>query len=200
MPSTERQTMTIHDSVPTRSHGTRVNMNRKNCRTQPGSLSGTWIGRSATLLLLAVIFLGSVELVPAQALEIIKHQDLLFGTMLRENTKSVNYLSPEAGLYELHGASRQKVRISVVSYTPSLDVNQLILTILPRDIAFSRDGGITWTECKNATLSWTTQFPRTSGGVPSTILVRVGGTISSSSGQQRGEYRGTVRLTASYVN
>jgi hypothetical protein len=152
-------------------------------------------------LLLTVILFGAAVSVEAQvAIDIIKHQELLFGMLNREQVKSVAYTTPEAGLFEIRGESRKKVDINVSAYTPSLNENQLILTIRPQDIAYSRDGGISWTECKSATLGWTTQFPRTTGGVPAVILVRVGGTISASPGQKRGEYRGTVRLKASYAN
>lgn len=175
-------------------------MKRFQRRLQPHLFATPRKARPASLMLILLMFLGGVELLPAQTLEIIKYQDLLFGSMMRENSKSVAYPSTEAGLFELHGESRKKVSISVSSYTPSRDIDQLTLTILPKDIAYSRDGGVSWTECKSATLSWTTQFPRTSGNTPAVILVRVGGTISSSSGQQRGEYRGSVRLTASYTN
>lgn len=153
-----------------------------------------------SVLLMMAIYVSSTAFMPASTIDIIKQQNLLFGTLDRNKTKSVPYTAPEAGLFELHGGSRKKVSISVSSYTPSRDIDQLTLTILPKDIAYSRDGGVSWTECKSATLSWTTQFPRTSGNTPAVILVRVGGTISSSSGQQRGEYRGSVRLTASYTN
>lgn len=146
------------------------------------------------------IYVSSTGFMPASTIDIIKQQNLLFGTLDRNKTKSVAYTAPEAGLFELRGGSRKKISISVSSYMPSREVNQLTLTILPKDIAYSRDGGVSWTECKSATLSWTTQFPRTSGNAPAVILVRVGGTISSSSDQQRGEYRGSVRLTASYTN
>jgi hypothetical protein len=158
------------------------------------------LGTTGSVLLVIVLFMSATGFLPASVIDIITHQNLLFGTLMRQQTKSVAYTSPEAGLFELRGESRKNVKITVSVYTVSLNENQLTLTIRPQDIAYSKDGGITWTECTSLTLSWTTQFPRTTGGIPSVILVRVGGTISTNAGQQRGEYRGTVRLKGAYSN
>ncbi len=157
-----------------------------------------YLYRAGAVLLATVLFMSSTGFVPASVIDIITHQNLLFGTLSREQTKSVAYTAPEAGLFELHGDSRKNVEITVSVYAVTLSANQLTLTIRPQDIAYSRDGGITWTECTSMTLSWTTQFPRTTGGAESVILVRVGGTISTTSAQQRGEYRGSVRLKGAY--
>lgn len=150
-----------------------------------------------------ILVMGLFSVIPvvlsAQTIEIVKLQDLMFGTLSRDETKVVAYSSPEAGIFEVRGESRKKLKIEVSIFAPGDAQAQVAMTIRPSDIAYSRDGGVSWTECTSATLSWTTQFPRTTGGVQATILVRVGATLITNSSQKRGDYRGIVRLKASYI-
>jgi hypothetical protein len=73
-------------------------------------------------------------------------------------------------------------------------------TVSTSTCKYSTNSGSTWssfTSSSGGVISVSTRFPNHSG-TTSSILVRVGATLTSSTRQQRGSYSGTVTVSAAY--
>jgi|GEM_PF-1987230 len=138
-------------------------------------------------------------------LSITERRELRFGGLERTNTVRISYKDDNAGEFSVEGSAGRKVRLMVevvdLINAAKPGSRQLHIELVNAQCAFSRDGGRTWETFSSGPLFQDTQFPAVARrGDPSSILVRVGGTVAASTTQERGDYSGNVRLTASYTD
>jgi len=124
--------------------------------------------------------------------------NLQFSCLRRNETESIGYSSVNAGQFEIEGKAGRQVRIRLAVSDVKLDGNQMGIVIRPSDVAYSTDGGFTWRQFTNVNLDAVTRFPNAPHNQKSKILVRIGGTLTSGAGQERGQYQGSIRLSANY--
>ncbi len=134
--------------------------------------------------------------------------NLAFGIMFRNSSASVSYGSANAARFTVTGRKSQSVTL-IVSMTAMITGNGAVTglvrrlmspTLTMQSCQYSLDNGATWrafTSSNGATATVTTTFPRGSG-TNSSILVRVGATLTSALTQQRGNYLGLISLNAEY--
>lgn len=120
-----------------------------------------------------------------------------FGTLFRSSTSSLGYSNSGAALFRVEGKKHNNVRLTVSKANLTRSGNSLPLTISNSDCAYSTDDGTTWYTFSTGTLYQDATFPNGQGQT-TYIYVRVGGSVTSSSSQVRGQYTGSVTLTAAY--
>ncbi len=131
--------------------------------------------------------------------------DLNFGTLSRSGAVDIGYESAGAAQFIVTGDSGRTVRltISVSALTARSGASTRAPdrtfdpAITNSDCAYSLDGGGSWHPFSSGTLYQNTRFPDDASGT-GTIYVRIGGSLASSTRQQRGGYSGLVTLTAEY--
>jgi hypothetical protein len=134
--------------------------------------------------------------------------DLEFGTFYRNSSSTVGSNSSNAARFTVTG-KRGKYVTLVVTASGMLGFggssnfpNRVMAPSLSTSACqYSTDGGSTWHSFSSASggsVSVSTQFKNGSYYSSSTILVRVGGVLTSSVSQQRGTYYGSVTLHAEY--
>lgn len=161
----------------------------------------TWIpwGKQRRIIILFGAALAVLCLLPAavaaQAVVVTGTNNLSFGTLFRSNSRTVDEGSSSAARFTVTGRKNRKVRLTVTRTNMTRGSASLTLGITNADCAFSFDG-TSWTNFSTGTLYHDTRFPNV-GGTP-TIYVRVGGSTSTTSKQQRGTYTGSVTLAAVY--
>lgn len=140
------------------------------------------------------------------ALAVTPVRNMTFPCLQRTESHTIRYTDWAAGQFEITGAAGCSVRVRLrvdnpsVNNSPDADPDQLATNISGRDVAISRDGGVTWIPVNDADLDFVTRFPTNGFAGASSILVRIGLRLNADENQQRGNYRGRIRLTASYVN
>lgn len=133
-------------------------------------------------------------------------RNMTFPCLQRTEDHTIRYTDWAAGQFEMTGAAGCSVRVRLrvdnptVNNTPDADPDRLATNISSRDVAISRDGGVTWIPINDADLDFVTRFPTNGFAGASSILVRIGLRVSADADQQRGNYCGRIRLTATYVN
>jgi hypothetical protein len=126
---------------------------------------------------------------------------LHFGDVERGVALHIPYSEEEAAQFEIIGAKGAGVRITVQEFELSHDEAVIPVTITNGDVAFSRDGGLTWETFSTGHLYHETTFPAGENGVETgTILIRIGGTIVTSATQQRYKYQGEGLLRVEYLD
>lgn len=140
------------------------------------------------------------------SLQVSALQSMRFPCLNRNESHTIRYTDWSAGQFEVRGAAGRTVRIRLridnpmVNSNPNSGPDQLNVGIGGRDVAMSRDQGVTWTPINDADLDFTARLPHNGIGGVSSILVRIGLRLSADQEQQRGDYCGRIRLTACYVN
>mgnify|MGYP001498883946 CR=1 FL=1 len=146
-------------------------------------------------------------------IEVVAIQGMRFPCLSRRDEHKISYTDIAAGQFEVRGCPGRDVRIrisvkgsasggsSVVDTPdgPDADGANMPVGVGPRDVAISKDNGVTWIPINDVDLDFVTRFPIHGIAGVSTILVRIGANIVAGSDQQRGQYCGRIRLTAGYV-
>lgn len=147
------------------------------------------------------------------SIEVVAIQGMRFPCLSRDDRHKISYTDIAAGQFEIRGCAGRDVRIrisvsgsasgnsSVVDTPggPNSDGAQMAIGVGPRDVAISRDNGVTWIPINDVDLDFVTRFPTSGFGGVSRILVRIGARVVAESDQQRGQYCGRIRLTAGYM-
>lgn len=137
-----------------------------------------------------------------QPLKVRSVHDMHTGTVLRLGESSVDYYSDNAAVFAVTGDVGREVQmmVSTMGLTQadmSSGRSRMALTIPAELCAYSIDDGATWTPF-NPTMLWQEMRFPSRGNPAATIVVRVGGRMSASADQHRGNYSGTITLTAIY--
>jgi hypothetical protein len=135
----------------------------------------------------------------AYAQTVVGDNNLVFGSLFRASSKSVAYASSDAARFTVSARKGRNLRLTVsksLIYAGSVLLTAVV-NISNSDCAFSLNNGSTWTTFSSGILYHNLTVPGSGGGNVS-ILVRVGGTVVAGLTQQRGDYSGTVTLTAAY--
>jgi len=157
---------------------------------------------------------GAVAGAGDQNIEVIPVQGMRFPCLDRREDHAISYTDWSAGQFEVRGGSGRYVRIriqvkgSATGNAGQIDIPNgvnsdpagMSVDIGPRDVAISRDRGVTWVPINDSDLDFVTRFPNSGVGGVSSILVRIGARVEAESDQQRGQYCGQIRLTAGYTN
>jgi len=135
---------------------------------------------------------------------------LAFGSMTRSSSSTVTYSSGSAAVFTVTGSKNNGVYIAVsVSSTElttssgsssSSTYRSMDPSITTTSCKYSTNNGSTWNSFTSTTTGYVyvaTTFPNSTGST-SSILVRVGATLTSGARQQRGSYSGTVTVGAQY--
>jgi hypothetical protein len=154
------------------------------------------------LLLQLLLTLGASA---QTAITISAVNSLSFGSIARSTSNSIDYESASAARFNVTGDSASRVRLTVsfsdLTAQNGASVNSIDRSLTPSlgnpDCAYSLDGGATWSTFSSGALYQDTQFPADVSGA-GTIVVRVGGSVTTGLRQQRGTYNGTITLTAEY--
>ncbi len=158
------------------------------------------------ILLLAVSFLFAVSSAFAQTdITIGGSSNLNFGILPRSGEFAVDYVSGAAAHFIVAGDSGKDVRLTIsvsdlVTNAGASSNNAdrtCSFTVANSGCAYSLDGGSSWYTFSTGTLYQDTKFPVGENG-RGVIHVRIGGSLTSGARQQRGDYNGTVTLTAEY--
>jgi hypothetical protein len=148
--------------------------------------------RIAGLLALLLITFGTVK-----AQLVLGTQAIDFGDLNRSGRSTVLYSDAGSAQFSVIARSGKKTRLTVSSVALTRSTRTLPITINTSDCAFSTDGGTTWTVFSTGTLFHDVTAPNGIFNL-GTILVKVGGSVTASSTQQRGDYSGSITLTAVY--
>lgn len=162
--------------------------------------------RSPRILCMAFIFCAVVVGARSQtAITITGLNSLNFGSLSRSALSEVDYFSGAAAQFRVTGDTARAVRLTV-SFSGLLTSNgasseesdrTMALSLGNTQCAYSLDNGESWNPFTTGTLYQDTEFPP--GFDPtSSIIVRVGGNLTTGTRQQRGVYTGNVTLTADY--
>ena len=153
--------------------------------------SGRWRSLGSLVLVLVMLLGGSLH---GQTVTGTNAQS--FGTLYRSSSSSVAYSSGNAATFTVTGKKGNTVRMTV-SFTHPARIGgggTATLAITNSNCAYSRDDGASWTTFSTGTLYQDASIPNQQ----QRILVRVGGTLTSGATSARGNYSGTVTLTAVY--
>ncbi len=125
---------------------------------------------------------------------------LCFGSILRTGASLVQYYSSNAAMFEVTGEPGADILLKIEASELTqpngpAERRPLDLTIVPELCAYSTDNGMSWTPFNSRLLWQQVHFP-SGGRGPSTIIVRVGGRVSAHADQHRGNYAGSITLTA----
>lgn len=131
----------------------------------------------------------------ASAQLVIGTSNISFGRVIRGVTHLIPFLGADAAEFWVIGTKGRNIRLTVTAPNLTRTGATLPLTVTNATCAFSRDGGVTWTAFSTGTLFHDTSIPNTGIGV---VMVRVGGTVVPTVGQIRGDYNGSITLTAAY--
>ena len=164
-----------------------------------------WCVRSRCLriVLLLAVFLGATAF-DVPDLVITERRELRFGGLERSNIVRIAYTDDNSGEFVVEGRAGRKVRLSVETVDlvnpKNTRYSQLRLDLANNQCAFSLDNGRSWAPFTSGPLYQDTQFPAAAHGArTSSVLVRVGGTVTAARTQERGPYNGNIRLTAAYT-
>ncbi len=135
---------------------------------------------------------------------------LTFGTIARSGTVTIASSSSNAARFTVTGSKKNDVTLSIIrgamstssGSSSSSSLRQMTPTLSASTCQYSTNNGSTWNNFQGVIIGIvyaSTTFPN-SGGTTSSILVRVGGSATADSRQQRGSYSGSVTLSASYDN
>lgn len=133
--------------------------------------------------------------------------DLDFGTIYRNSSSTVGYNSSHAARFTVTGRRGKDVTLIVTATgmlgfggSSNLPNRVMTPTLSASACEYSTDGGSSWhafSSVNGNTVSVSTRF-RNGSSSTSTILVRVGGVLTSLASQQRGSYYGVITLHADY--
>ncbi len=159
------------------------------------------IWQAVGLVMLLVMIATSV--VPAEILAdpivIVQTRDFRFGVLERDEvSRNIEFTDNAAGQFSITGDVGRTVRITIVPASLESLGATMDLDLMASNIAYSRDGGVTWKTFSNANLVEETQFPAGPSNTASTIMVRVGGRLKIASNQKRGSYQASLTVMASY--
>jgi hypothetical protein len=150
---------------------------------------------ATTLLALTHLEALGQNLSPRVAVE----KDLRFGVIKREQSRSVASMNDSAALFAIWGEPERSVLLGLT--VEPLDGSSQASMNLELDMtacSMSLDGGVTW-ENVDLPAGLATRFGTAApGSTEAVIFVRVGGSISASDTQRRGDYAGSITLTAAY--
>lgn len=131
----------------------------------------------------------------AEAQAVFGSNNIAFGRVVRGTTHAVSYMSGDAAEFWVIGTKGRNVRLTVNAPNLTRTGSTLTLSVTNATCAFSRDGGVTWTTFSTGTLFHDTSIPNSGIGL---IIVRVGGSVTPIISQTRGDYNGSITLTAAY--
>jgi hypothetical protein len=156
--------------------------------------------RSMAVLLSFGLMLLAASTASAQvALTVNGQRGISFGTLFRNGTSSIS--TPTTAMAEFWVVGRQKshVRVTVSAANLTRTGGSITPSITNSDCYYSVDQGATWTAFNTGTLIQDVQLPTdTADGQFGTVRIRVGGSITAGSTQQRGDYTGSITVSASY--
>ena len=123
-----------------------------------------------------------------------------FGSLYRSSTGSIEYISNAAAQFSVVAKEKKTIRLTVTVVHLKRDSKTLPITVTNNDCAYSLDDGANWITFSTGSLYQDIPIPKDNDkGNRETILVRVGGSVTASATQQRGNYSGTVSLSVSYI-
>jgi hypothetical protein len=162
----------------------------------------TWIIVFAMILLIDKV-VGQVITVTATS------STFPFGAMVRSQTKSIAWDNASSARFTVTGNKNRAVTLTVTrsamtttNGSGAAALRTMTPSLTTSTCRYSRNGGTSWstfTTLTSGVVSVSTTFPNGSGQQQQ-ILVRVGGSVTTGSRQQRGTYGGTITLTAAYDN
>jgi hypothetical protein len=152
------------------------------------------------LALLAVIAIASIAAGGGSELSLNIVRNLSFGSVERSSTTTIEYADMRAGQFIVQGRKNSHVRITVTSSELTNEELEIPLLLSNSQSAYSLDGGANWRLFSTGRIFQDLKFPNGQGNEPTSIHVRVGGTITVGESAPRGSYVGGVTLTASYLD
>lgn len=168
--------------------------------------SASWLMR-LILVTVAIAVLDSVAF-STTPITVSGDHSLTFGSLNRSSSSTISYSSGSSARFTVTGAKRRDVALAV-SFT-ALDASNgssgsssnrtMTPTVAVSACKYSTDNGSNWNSFDGTYGSYIyalTTFPNASG-TTSSILVRVGGVLTTGARQQRGGYAGTVTVSAQY--
>jgi hypothetical protein len=156
----------------------------------------------AALLLAASVVLTARSAATAQPnIEVRAVRGLDFGVMFRGGLASVAQYSGNAALFEITGRPGRGVQVTIrplrLERAGGGDRGSLDVVISPARCAYSLDDGMSWIEFGAGAISRNIQIPERGPGA-GRIIVRIGGDIAVGDDQHRGDYAGSITVTAIY--
>ena len=123
-----------------------------------------------------------------------------FGSIYRSTSITIDYRSAGAAYYHVRGGRGRAVRLMATALQMNRPGGAMTVTLTNNQCAYSLDNGNTWKTFTTGPLMQELRFPSDPRlGPVSTILVRIGGRIDCGPIQQRGGYKGGIRLNALYI-